>query len=395
MPNTNSNSANNETSENAVTAVDMTTSDLSEQASQTTQTLSDSLKASANEVVVDGTRSLRQATEDLAENASTTGAQASEQVREIARQTSAQLEATTNQTLSFLGIPIDVNTMIHWGMDWGGRLVLAMLIFFIGKWVGKRLVNVLVRLMNRTQMDETAASFLSNVLYGLMLVMVTLAALNKLGINTNSFVAVLGAIGVAIGVALKDQIGNLAAGVMIVIFRPFRQGDFVEIGGKVGTVIDIALVNTRIRTANNHEIIIPNGDIMTTASINYSSLPNRRLEIAVGIGYDSDIRQAKKLMLEISQQHAEIFDDPEPVVRVTDLGDNAVVLTLYAWTANNSWWATQCDILESIKYAFDEARIDLPFPQRTVHIEGLEGAMSISEQTKSQNIAKSQDVIKE
>lgn len=162
--------------------------------------------------------------------------------------------------------------------------------------------------MNRTHMDETAANFLSNVLYGLMLVMVTLAALNKLGVNTNSFVAVLGAIGVAIGVALKDQIGNLAAGVMIVIFRPFRQGDYVEVGGKVGTVMDITLVNTRIRTANNHEIIIPNGDIMTTAGINYSSLPHRRLEIAVGISYDSDIRTAKQIMLNISSEHSATFD---------------------------------------------------------------------------------------
>ncbi len=336
----------------------------------------ETIKTSTSEAVTDTAKNLKNATEELAESANAASTQAGEQVREIAKQTGAQLEATTNQTLNFLGIPIDINTIIHWGIDWSGKLFLALLIFFIGKWIGKRLVNFVVRLMNRTHMDETAANFLSNVLYGLMLVMVTLAALNKLGVNTNSFVAVLGAIGVAIGVALKDQIGNLAAGVMIVIFRPFRQGDYVEVGGKVGTVMDITLVNTRIRTANNHEIIIPNGDIMTTASINYSSLPHRRLEIAVGISYDSDIRTAKQIMLNISSEHSATFDTPEPVVRVTDLGDNAVVLTLYVWTDNNGWWATQCDILESIKYAFDESNISLPFPQRTVHIEGLADMMT-------------------
>lgn len=309
--------------------------------------------------------------EELVQTTSTAVSQTGETVKQIARQTSQNLEETTNNTLQFFGVPIDIQTLVQLSIDWSGRLILALLIFFVGKWIGKRLVNVAVKVIGRSQIDETAANFLSNVLYGLMLVMVTLAALNKLGINTNSFVAVLGAAGVAVGVALKDQLGNLAAGVMIVIFRPFGRGDYVEVGGKTGTVIDITLVNTRIQTPNNHEIIIPNGDIMTTASINYSSLPNRRIEQAVSIDYDSDIKTARDIILSVIDAHPKIIKTPNPVVRVTDLGDNAVVLTLYAWTDNVNWWATQCEILEKIKYGFDAGGIDMPYPQRTVHIKSV------------------------
>lgn len=258
------------------------------------------------------------------------------------------------------------------GIAYIDNIILALLIFFIGKWVIKRIVKVAQLIMGRSQMDSTVANFLGNLLYGILIVVVLLASLSQLGVNTNSFVAVLGGATVAIGVSLKDQLSNFSAGVMIIVFRPFNRGDTVEIAGKTGMVQNITLINTRLVTTNNHEIIIPNGDITTSAITNFSMRPTRRVDVVVGVGYNVDLRQAKQIMLDIANNHEKALKNPEPVVRVTNLGDNAVNLTLYVWSDNADWFALQCDLLEQIKYGFDERQIDIPFPQRNIHIEGLE-----------------------
>lgn len=293
-------------------------------------------------------------------------------VKEAVQQTTQTIESGTNQALEFLGIPVDMGMLMNVSVEWAGKIFWALLVFFVGKWIGKRILRVAELAMGRSRMDPTAANFLSNILYGIILVAVTLAALNKLGINTNSFVAILGAAAVAVGMALKDQLGNLAAGVMIVLFRPFNRGDMVEVGGHIGKVVDINLVNTRICTTNNHEIIIPNGDIMTSASTNFSSLPQRRVEIPIGIGYDSDIRTARDLILAEAATHPAALKSPEPVVRVVGLGDNSVDLILYVWAENDDWWMLHCDLLEQVKYSFDQNGITLPFPQRSLHLEGVD-----------------------
>ena len=314
--------------------------------------------------------------------------QAAETTKEVAKEATAVtvegLGDTTNHALEFLGVPIDVQTLIHDGVELGINILLALLIFFVGKWVGKRILAVINRMLERSRLDQTVVNFLNNLLYGLMIVTVLLAALNKLGINTNSFVAVLGAAAVAIGMSLKDQLSNLAAGVMIVVFRPFGRGDYVEVGGQTGTVIDITLVNTRIRTPANHEIIIPNGDIMTNSSTNYTSLPTRRVDVLVGIGYHSDIQKAREAMLSVASHHDKILKHPAPNVRVTALSESSVDLTLYVWTENNDWFDVQCDLLEKVKYAFDEAGVDIPFPNRTVHIQGVEELSKLLKEQKSE-----------
>lgn len=312
---------------------------------------------------------------------------ATKNTKEVAKEVTATtvegLEGTTNHALEFLGVPIDIHTLIHDGVELGINILLALLIFFVGKWVGKRVLTVVNRMLERSRLDQTVVNFLNNLLYGLMIVAVLLAALNKLGINTNSFVAVLGAAAVAIGMSLKDQLSNLAAGVMIVIFRPFGRGDYVEVGGQTGTVIDITLVNTRIRTPANHEIIIPNGDIMTNSSTNYTSLPKRRVDVLVGIGYHSDIQKAREAMLSVASRHDKILKHPAPNVRVTALSESSVDLTLYVWTENDDWFDVQCDLLEKVKYAFDESGVDIPFPNRTVHIQGVEGLSKLLQEQKS------------
>ncbi|WP_367178544.1 mechanosensitive ion channel family protein [uncultured Moraxella sp.] len=334
-------------------------------------------EATKSETVSDAVveQAVEQTTQKVAE-AADNAQQAAEAAKEVAvhaaEVTKTTLEHGTNDALQFLGIPIDIATLTQMAIDMSGKLVLALLIFFVGKWIGKRIVNIAKRLMARSRMDNTAANFLGNLLYGIMLVAVILAALNKLGVNTNSFVAILGAAGVAIGVSLKDQLSNLAAGVLIVIFRPFSRGDVVEVGGKTGTVLDITLVNTRIRTANNHEIIIPNGDIMTSSSTNFSSLPTRRVDIAVGISYDADIHTAREVLVQRASLHPKVLTEPAPSVIVTALGESSVDLLLRVWANNEDWFEVQCDLLEASKYALDEAGIGIPYPNRTVQIEGLE-----------------------
>ena len=310
---------------------------------------------------------------DVAQVGETVGETVKEATKEVVIHTTENLTTASDYTLHLLGVPVDTTTLINNSTSFGIKLLLAVIIFFVGKWIGKCFVNIAKRAMQKSSMDGTAVSFLSNLLYGVVLAAVVLASLNQLGISTTSFVAVLGALTVAIGVSLKDQVSNLAAGVLIVIFRPFRRGDSVEIAGKVGRVEEITLVNTRIRTANNHEVIVPNGDIMTTATTNFSSYPNRRIEVVVGIGYDSDIKTARHIMLTLANAHDGVLKEPdEPIVRVTALADSSVNLTMYLWTTNDKWFAMQCDLLEGIKYAFDEQGINIPFPNRTVQIEGLD-----------------------
>lgn len=295
-----------------------------------------------------------------------------EMATEVATHTAEGLTTASDYTLKLLGVPIDTATILNNSTTFVIKLILAIVIFYVGKWIGKWFVSLAKKAMMRSSLDGTAISFLGNLLYGIVIAAVILASLNQLGISTTSFVAVLGALTVAIGVSLKDQVSNLAAGVLIVMFRPFRRGDVVQVAGQTGTVQEITLVNTRIITANNHEVIVPNGDIMTNATINFTSVPDRRLEILVGIGYNSDIKTAKSLMLDVARTHPKVLKAFEPFVRVTALADSSVNLTLYAWTQNEEWADVQSDLLEAIKYTFDDHGVDIPYPHQTVQIEGLD-----------------------
>lgn len=329
--------------------------------------------------------SAEQSAERLESTASKTGEMVAETTREVVTGTTKTVETASDYTLELLGITVDTRTLIANSAEFAIKAMLAIIIFYVGKWIGKRIVNLAKHAMVRSSIDATAVSFLGNLLYGVMLAAVTLASLNQLGISTTSFVAVLGAMTVAIGVSLKDQVSNLAAGVLIVVFHPFRRGDYVEIGGHTGTVQEITLVSTRIRTPNNHEVIIPNGDIMTSASTNYSSLPNRRVEVAVGIGYDSDIKTARHLMIQVADEHELVLKDPKPIVRVTELADSSVNLILYLWTDNDNWWAVHCDLLERIKYVFDEENINIPFPVQTLQIDGLDEMLMTAKDVELSN----------
>jgi small conductance mechanosensitive channel len=274
--------------------------------------------------------------------------------------------------MEFLGFTLDIAALTDNVLALLLKVAIGLLIFIIGRWLAKKVITLSNRVMLRSRLDVTVASFLSRILYGLLLIIVSLAALNQVGVQTTSVVAILGGAAVAIGLSLKDQLSNFAAGIMIVTFRPFVRGDFVQIKGFTGTVTEINLVNTHLTTTNNHDIIIPNSDITTSATTNYTALPNRRVDITVGIGYDADIKTAKNVMLTLAGKNPLAFSEPAPIVRVTNLGDNSVDLTLNVWTTNEDWWGMQCDLLEQFKYALDDNKIDIPFPQRSVHVKGLD-----------------------
>jgi small conductance mechanosensitive channel len=271
--------------------------------------------------------------------------------------------------------PENLSNLTELGIRYGLNLLFAILIFLIGKWIAKRVVRVVERLMTKSRMDVTLASFVSNVLYSLLLVLVIITALSKLGINTTSAVAILGGMALAVGMALKDQLSSFAAGVMIIVFRPFVVGDQVEIAGIFGKVQQIKIVFTELLTANNQTVIIPNSEITTSPITNYTTQMTRRIQLPIGVGYGADIKKSREIMLRIANSDERVLADPEARVGVTSLGDNAVELTLYAWTQTSDYFLTSQALTEEIKIALDEAGIDIPFPQRTIHVEGLAEAM--------------------
>lgn len=256
------------------------------------------------------------------------------------------------------------NQLIPWIIS----LVIALLIFFIGRWIAARLVSVSKRMMARGGMDSMLSNFLGSILYGLLIVVVIIAALNHLGIQTTSLLVVLSAAGLAVGLALKDSLGNFSSGVMLIIFRPFREGDYVDAGGVAGTVENVGIFATTMLTPDNREIIVPNGQIYGGTITNITARATRRLDLVIGIGYDDDIRKARELVLEIIEQDERILKEPAPVVNVAELGESSIDLNVRPWVRKEDYWTVRPELLETIKTRFDENGISIPFPQRDVHL---------------------------
>jgi small conductance mechanosensitive channel len=249
------------------------------------------------------------------------------------------------------------------------KAVGALLIFLIGKMVAKALGKVTNRAMSKYGVDETLTKFISSSVYFALLVVVIMAALGQIGIETTSFLALLGAAGLAVGLALKDTLSNVGAAVVILIFRPFKVGDFVEAGGATGTVDSISLFTTTISPVDNRTIIVPNAAITAGNIVNFSKKPVRRMDHAVGIGYDDDIKKAKEVMYGVIRNDPRTLEDPAPLVAVTELGDNSVNFTVRAWAKSEEYWDAYFAIIEEIKLALDANGISIPYPQMDVHLD--------------------------
>lgn len=258
---------------------------------------------------------------------------------------------------------------LGYATEYGLKILGALLIFFIGKWVARKIITLMRRGMERAQVDPTLISFASNALYVVLVIMIVIAAISNVGIETTSFMAIFGAAGLAIGLALKDTLANVGAAVLIIFFRPFKVGDFIEASGVMGNVKSINLFSTTLTTADNRSIIIPNGALIAGNIINYTGNHTRRIDMAFVIDYKDDLRIAKEVVMNVLQSHEKVLQDPEPVVAVGALERDGVQLIVRPWVAVDDYWNVSFEITESVKLEFDKHHITVPFPQMDLHVK--------------------------
>ncbi len=251
---------------------------------------------------------------------------------------------------------------------YGLKIIAAIVVFVVGKWVAKLLKKIALKVLTKRNVDPTISSFVVNMIYVALLLFVVLAALNQLGIQTTSFIAVIGAAGLAIGLALQGSLANFAAGFLMIIFRPFKVGDYIEGAGVAGTVEEIQIFTTQIKTPDNKTIIIPNSKLTSDNITNYSTKETRRVDLVFGISYGDDIDKAKKLIEDLLTKDDRILKDPPPTTGVVELADSSVNFVVRPWVKTGDYWNVYFDITESIKKNFDAEGISIPFPQRDVHI---------------------------
>ena len=262
-------------------------------------------------------------------------------------------------------------------VSFGLKLLAALVVFIIGRWVARRLANLAGRLLERADVDKTLVGFVRNMVYYGLLTFVILAALGQLGVETTSFIAVLGAAGFAIGLALQGSLSNFAAGVMMVLFRPFKVGDFVEAAGTAGVVESIALFTTQMRTGDNKTIIIPNAQITSGIITNYSAKDTRRVDLTFGVGYDSDLSKVKQVIGEVVAADSRVLAEPATTIGVVALADNSVNFAVRPWVKSADYWDVYFALNENMKKRFDEEGINIPFPQRDVHIISSESSAPV------------------
>jgi small conductance mechanosensitive channel len=252
-----------------------------------------------------------------------------------------------------------------WLMD----VAIAIAIVVIGRMVVKAVVNLVGKLLRRADVDSILVNFISSIVNAVLLLFVFIAALDKVGVDTTSLIALLGAAGLAVGLALQGSLQNFAAGVMMIVFRPFKLGDFIEAGGVVGVVEEISIFSTVMKTGDNREIIVPNGQIYSGAITNYSARETRRIDMVFGIGYDDDMLEAKQIMETILAEHELVLDDPAPAVAVAELADSSVNFNVRPWVNSADYWGVRSALIERIKLTFDEKGISIPYPQMDVHTD--------------------------
>ena len=250
----------------------------------------------------------------------------------------------------------------------GVKILAALAVFIIGRWVVKYLGNLTRKVMEKRNLDPTLTKFVANLTYMTLLIFVVLAALGMLGIQTTSFIAVLGAAGLAVGLALQGSLSNFAAGILMIIFRPFKVGDFIEGAGVAGTVEEIKIFTTQLATPDNKTIIIPNAKLTADNIINYSAKGTRRADMAFGIGYGGDIDKTRDIILEILSKDERVLKDPPLQVAVSELADSSVNFVARAWVNAGDYWGVVFDATEAVKKRFDAEGISIPFPQRDVHL---------------------------
>jgi small conductance mechanosensitive channel len=264
--------------------------------------------------------------------------------------------------------PKQINALVDMSIPILTNLFIAIAVFIIGKWLAKKITNIVVSLLKKINgIDETLVKFLENIIYYILMMVVILTTLSKLGVETTSFFAILGAAGLAIGLALKDSLGNFASGVMLILFKPFKLGDFVTVAGVSGTVKEISIFSTIVITGDNQKLIVPNGAITSDTIVNVNANPTRRVDLVVGIGYDDDIKKAKDVLTNILESNDKIIQNKGLTVAVSELADSSVNFVVRAWVQTPDYWGVKFDLTEQVKLRFDKEGISIPYPQQDVH----------------------------
>ena len=258
--------------------------------------------------------------------------------------------------------------IIFWVSNYSLKVLAALVIFIVGRWIARKLASLLKRILEKNGIDVTLTGFLENITYYALLVLVVIAAAGQLGINTTSFLTIVGAAGLAVGLALKDSLSNFASGVMLVLFRPFQVGDVVNAGGVAGKVAQISIFNTILNTPDNQKVIVPNSSITSDVVTNVTANATRRIDLVAGIGYDDDITKAKLVLNEIVQADSRILKDPAPTIAVSELADSSVNFVVRPWVKTGDYWDVYFDLTEQIKVRFDAEGISIPYPQQDLHI---------------------------
>lgn len=251
---------------------------------------------------------------------------------------------------------------------YGLNIISAILILIAGLWIAKMVKKSLKKILNKKNLDATINSFICNLTYTALIVFVVIATLAQVGIQTTSFIAVIGAAGLAVGLALQGALANFAAGFLLILFRPFKSGDFVQAGGSSGTIEEVQILYTQMKTVENIKVVIPNGKIMGDSIINYSANEMRRAEWIFGIGYGDDMKKVRKILKSMLDGDERILKEPAPQIIVKELGDNSVNFAVRAYINSGDFWNVYFEMTENVKDRFDSEGINIPYPQRDVHL---------------------------
>jgi small conductance mechanosensitive channel len=254
------------------------------------------------------------------------------------------------------------------GIDFGINLAIALAIFYVGRFVIKLIVRGIRKVLRSQEVDKTLETFVCNLVSIVLLVVVVIAAIGQLGIQTTSFIAIFGAAGLAVGLALQGSLSNFAAGVLIVLFRPYKVGDFIEAAGIAGVVEQVQILTTVLRTGDNKQIIVPNGQIMDSIITNYSANDTRRVDMVVGVSYDDDLDKVRSTLQQLIDAEDRVLDEPACAIAVSALADSSVNFVVRPWVKSSDYWGVMFDMTEAIKKRFDQEGISFPFPQQDVHL---------------------------
>ena len=253
-------------------------------------------------------------------------------------------------------------------MHYAIQFLIALVILFVGKLVAKFIRKTTQKILTKKEFDKTVVSFLSSLIYGVLIVITFIVAISHLGFNTSSLVAIVGAAGLAIGLALQGSLSNFASGILLITFKPFKAGNFVEVAGTAGIVEEIHIFSTKLRTGDNKTVIIPNGAITSGTITNYSAKPTRRIDLIIGVSYEADLAKTKALLTDVVKAHELVLKDEPITVGVSELADSSVNFVVRPWVKTENYWPVYFDLMQNIKVELDNAGIEIPFPQLSVHV---------------------------